>query len=77
VTLAADQILGNRYRLVERIAGGGEPMPATRLVGRLHADLLYQDDRLAAAGADAVFLDRVIDTVAQAHDAVTTQYFVT
>ena len=62
---------------LERIAGGGEPMPATRLVGRLHADLLYQDDRLAAAGADAVFLDRVIDTVAQAHDAVTTQYFVT
>jgi hypothetical protein len=50
---------------LERIAGGGEPMPATRLVGRLHADLLYQDERLAVAGADAVFLDRVIDTVAR------------
>jgi uncharacterized alpha-E superfamily protein len=62
---------------LERIAGGGESTPAARLVGRLHADLLYQDDRLAAAGADAVFLDRVVDTMAQAHDALTVQYFVT
>jgi hypothetical protein len=46
-------------------------------VGRLHADLLYQDDRLSAAGADAAFLDRVVDTMAQAHEALTAQYFVT
>ena len=62
---------------LERIAGGTESMPAARLVGRLHADLLYQDDRLAAAGADATFLDRVVDTVAQAHEALTAQYFAT
>lgn len=64
-------------RYLERIAGGGEAVAATRLVGRLHADLLYQDDRLSAAGADAAFLDRVVDTVAQAHDALTAQYFAT
>jgi uncharacterized alpha-E superfamily protein len=61
---------------LERI-GGGESMPAARLVGRLHADLRYQDDRLSVAGADAAFLDRVVDTVAQAHDALTAQYFAT
>jgi uncharacterized alpha-E superfamily protein len=61
---------------LERIAGGGEPMAALRLVGRLHADLCYQDERLAV-GADAAFLDRVVDTVAQAHDAVAQQYFAT
>jgi uncharacterized alpha-E superfamily protein len=62
---------------LERIAGGGESSPAARLVGRLHADLLYQDDRRLAAGADAAFLDRVVDTMAQTHDALTAQYFVT
>jgi hypothetical protein len=62
---------------LERIAGGGEATTALRLVGRLHADLCYQDERLAAAGADAAFLDRVVDTVAQAHDAVAQQYFAT
>jgi hypothetical protein len=62
---------------LERIAGGGESRPAARLVGRLHADLLYQDDRLSATGADAAFLDRVVDTMAQAHEALTAQYFVT
>jgi uncharacterized alpha-E superfamily protein len=62
---------------LERIAGGGETTTALRLVGRLHADLCYQDERLMAAGADAALLDRVVDTVAQAHDAVAQQYFVT
>ena len=62
---------------LERIAGGGEPTMALRLVGRLHADLCYQDERLAAAGADAAFLDRVVDTAAQAHDAVAAHYFAT
>jgi uncharacterized alpha-E superfamily protein len=62
---------------LERIAGAGEATAALRLVGRLHADLCYQDERLAAAAADAVFLDRVVDAVAQAHDAVTAHYFAT
>jgi hypothetical protein len=62
---------------LERIAGGAAAMPAMRLIGRLHADLLYQDDRPSATGADAAFLDRVVDTVAQAHDAITAQYFAT
>jgi hypothetical protein len=48
-----------------------------RLVGRLHADLCYQDARVAAAVADAAFLDRVVDTVALTHEALAAQYFVT
>ena len=61
---------------LEQIAGGGEPSTAMRLIGRLHADLAYQDQRATAAG-DPAFLDRVVDTMAQAHDALTAQYFVT
>jgi uncharacterized alpha-E superfamily protein len=62
---------------LERIAGGGEPTAAMRLIGRLHADLCYQDQRVAATGADAALLERVVDTMGQAHDALTAQYFVT
>jgi uncharacterized alpha-E superfamily protein len=62
---------------LERIAGGGEPTAAVRLVGRLHADLAYQDQRVAGGGADTVFLERVVDVMGQAHEALTAQYFVT
>jgi uncharacterized alpha-E superfamily protein len=61
---------------LERIAGGGEATTALRLVGRLHADLCYHDERVVAV-ADAAFLDRVVDTVAEAHDAVAAHYFAT
>jgi uncharacterized alpha-E superfamily protein len=62
---------------LERIAGGGEPAPPLRLIGRLHAELAYQDARAAAAAADPAFLDRVVNTVAQTHDALAAQYFAT
>ena len=62
---------------LERIAGGREPTAAMRLIGRLHADLCYQDQRVAATGADAAFLERVVETMGHAHDALTAQYFVT
>ena len=62
---------------LERIAGGGEPTPAMRLIGRLHADLAYQDQRVVGSGVDAAFLERVVDTMVQAHEALTAQYFVT
>jgi hypothetical protein len=32
---------------------------------------------VAATGADAALLERVVDTMGQAHDALTAQYFVT
>jgi len=62
---------------LERIAGGGEPTAAMRLIGRLHADLTYQDQQVAGSGVDAAFFERVVDTMVQAHDALTAQYFVT
>jgi len=58
-----------------RIAG--EPGPAARLVGRLHADLCYHDGSLAPGGDYAGFLDRVVDVMGQAHDALSVQYFAT
>jgi uncharacterized alpha-E superfamily protein len=62
---------------LERIAGGGEPTAAMRLIGRLHADLAYQDQHGAATGADPAFLERVVATMVQAHEALSAQYFVT
>jgi hypothetical protein len=32
---------------------------------------------VAGGGADAAFLERVVDTMVQAHEALTAQYFVT
>jgi uncharacterized alpha-E superfamily protein len=60
-----------------RIGGGGEATTAGRLIGRLHADLCYRDEPLAAVTADATFLDRVVDVMAQTHDALAAQYFAT
>jgi uncharacterized alpha-E superfamily protein len=60
---------------LERI--GGEPGPATRLVGRLHAELSYHDQRAAGGAEQAALLDAVVDAVTQAHDAVAAQYFAT
>ena len=60
---------------LERIPG--EPGPALRLVGRLHAELAYHDGLVAAGGEQAAFLDRVVDVMIQAHDALGTQYFAT
>lgn len=55
----------------------GEPGPALRLVGRLHAELSYHDGAVAAGPEQVAFLDRVVDVLGQAHDALTTQYFAT
>ena len=60
---------------LERIAG--EPGPALRLVGRLHAELSYHDAGLATGAEQAAFLDHVVDVMTQAHDALSTQYFST
>jgi uncharacterized alpha-E superfamily protein len=60
---------------LERISAGGELSPAARLAGKLHADLSYDDAR-SARRASAAFLDRVVDTVTQTHEALNVQYFV-
>jgi uncharacterized alpha-E superfamily protein len=62
---------------LERIAGAAETGAAARMVGRLHADLCYQDERLTLSGDYAAFLDRVVETIGQAHDALAAQYFAT
>ena len=62
---------------LERIGGGAEPTTVLRLIGRLHAELCYRDEPLGADSADAAFLDRVIDTMAQTHEALAAQYFAT
>jgi uncharacterized alpha-E superfamily protein len=60
---------------LERIAG--EPGPALRLIGRLHAELSYHDGASPPGADQAAFLDRVVDVIGQAHDALSAQYFAT
>jgi uncharacterized alpha-E superfamily protein len=62
---------------LERIGGGAETTTAGRLVGRLHAELCYREQPTGATLVDPAFLDRVVETMAQAHDAVAAQYFAT
>jgi uncharacterized alpha-E superfamily protein len=62
---------------LERVAGTTELTPPMRLIGKLAADLRYEDEALAQGGEYQGFLEHVIDTAARAHDAVTAQYFVT
>jgi uncharacterized alpha-E superfamily protein len=62
---------------LERIAGPGEMTAPARLIGRLHGELCYDDERVAAAADHAPFLDRVVEIVAQAHEALAVQYFAT
>jgi uncharacterized alpha-E superfamily protein len=62
---------------LERIDGGDGGTTALRIVRRLHAELCYRDEPVGAGTADAAFLDRVVDTTAQTHDALATQYFAT
>jgi len=60
---------------LERISG--EPGPASRIIGRLHAGLCYHDERTAPGGDYAPLLDGVVDASGQAHDALAGQYFAT
>jgi uncharacterized alpha-E superfamily protein len=55
----------------------GEPGAALRLIGRLHAELSYHDGGVTGATEQAGFLDRVVEAMSQAHDALSAQYFAT
>ena len=62
---------------LERIGGGDETTTVLRSIGRLHAELCYREEPLGAGSADTAFLDRVVDTMAQTHEALAAQYFAT
>jgi uncharacterized alpha-E superfamily protein len=62
---------------LEAIAGPGGLTPPGRLVGRLHADLCYDDEELIRRADFAGLLDHVAAELGKTHDALTTQYFVT
>jgi len=55
----------------------GQRGAALRLIGRLHAELSYHDGGAAPGGDHAAFLDRVVDALGHAHEALSAQYFAT
>ncbi len=61
---------------VDQIGGDGIAPPA-RLVGRLHAELCYDDEELMRRGDFVAQLDHVAAELGKIHDALASQYFVT
>lgn len=59
------------------ISGPAELIAPARIIGRLHADLRYDDEAQMRRGDFAGLLDRVVGELAKTHDAIATQYFVT
>jgi uncharacterized alpha-E superfamily protein len=59
------------------ISGPVELTTPARIIGRLHADLRYDDEAQMRRGDFAGLLDRVVGELAKTHDAIATQYFVT
>jgi uncharacterized alpha-E superfamily protein len=62
---------------LEQIAGPEGLTPPARLVGRLHADLCYDDEELMRRGDFVGLLDHVAAELGKIHDALASQYFVT
>ncbi len=62
---------------LEAIAGPGGVTAPVRLVGRLHADLCYDDEDLMRRADFARLLDTVAAELGKTHDALAAQYFVT
>jgi uncharacterized alpha-E superfamily protein len=59
------------------ISGPAELTTPARIIGRLHADLRYDDEAQMRRGDFVGLLDRVVGELAKTHDAIATQYFVT
>jgi uncharacterized alpha-E superfamily protein len=59
------------------LSGPNELTTPARIMGRLHADLQYDDEAQMRRGDFVGLLDRVVGELAKTHDAIATQYFVT
>ena len=59
------------------LSGPNELTTPARIMGRLHADLRYDDEAQMRRGDFVGLLDRVVGELAKTHDAIATQYFVT
>jgi uncharacterized alpha-E superfamily protein len=59
------------------ISGPAELTTPARIIGKLHADLRYDDEAQMRRGDFVGLLDHVVGELAKTHDAIATQYFVT
>jgi len=60
---------------LERIAPAGEASLPDRIVGKLHAELVYQGAEIVERGEVLSFLDHVLGELGRAHDALSASYF--
>jgi uncharacterized alpha-E superfamily protein len=67
--------VGAIAELLDRLPYGSEMSAADRIVGRLYAELLYDDARILAEPDLLGFLDHAIEQIAHTHEAVVRQYF--
>jgi uncharacterized alpha-E superfamily protein len=60
---------------LERVAPGGQPNLPARIMGKVHAELVYQGADLIERGETLGFLDHVLGELERAHDALSAAYF--
>jgi uncharacterized alpha-E superfamily protein len=67
--------IGGVKDYLERLAAPGDGSFPARIVGKLHAELAYQDPELAQVSDPVAFLDHVLGELARAHEALSASYF--
>lgn len=60
---------------LERISGPDEAAAPFKIIGRLHAQLSYEDDRILDDNHLVGFLESFIQDIAAAHEAISRKYF--
>jgi uncharacterized alpha-E superfamily protein len=60
---------------LDRLTEGTGPTSAARIIGRLHAELVYRDEETYRREDAEAFLDHVLAELARTHDALSAQFF--
>ena len=60
---------------LDRLTEGGPPIPAGRIIGRLHANLAYRDEAMTDRIDPMPLLDHVLAELIRTHDALSVQFF--
>jgi uncharacterized alpha-E superfamily protein len=60
---------------LDRLTEGGPPIPAGRIIGRLHANLAYRDEAMTDGIDPMPLLDHVLSELIRTHDALSVQFF--
>lgn len=60
---------------LERLFGGAEVSPPTRIIGKLYSELIYEDERIVKPRNLPKFLDDAVREIADCDEAISRTYF--